>query len=152
MRYKEKKNSAFLESLHREGGFTFISTIFMLFILSFSLPFLGHLIKVAGYGNNYEELSINQFYQFMRDDLIRAVRTNVIGNKLYLGLDDDGVEIAIYEKYGNSIRRQVNGRGHEIYLQNVDDIIFTQLRYGVKIKLISKSGAEYDKSIVLYEW
>ena len=152
MRYREKKNSAFLEYPHREAGFTFISTIFMLFVLSLSLPFLGHLIKAAGYGTNYEELSINQFYQFMRDDFIRATRTNVIGNRLYLGLDEDGGEIAIYEKYGNSIRRQVNGRGHEIYLQNVDDITFTPQQYGVKIKLISKSGAEYDKSIVFYEW
>ena len=144
-------NSAFMVWCRPEGGFTFISTIFMLFILALSLPFMGYLLQVSNYRNNYEELSFNQFYQFMRDDLIRAERVDVTGNKLYLGLDGSGEEIATYEKYGNTVRRLVNGRGHELYLQGIKDLAFEPLHYGVKIKLTSTSGDEYEKTIVHYD-
>lgn len=49
-------------------------------------------------------------------------------------LNSNGKNI-IYEQYGPSIRRRVDLKGHEIYLQNIKSVTFEKLNQGVKISV-----------------
>src|SRR5690625_567316 len=101
------------------------------------------------YNTNYNKMSIQQFYQYLRDNLIEATAFQVSEHSLELLLPDDNT--AIYSMYGRLIRRQVDGRGHEIYVRDVKDITFTPLPYGMVTEVTSLEGDVYEKVLVFYE-
>ncbi|WP_176330239.1 competence type IV pilus minor pilin ComGF [Oceanobacillus rekensis] len=138
-----------MEYRHREQGFTFITVLLTITILSITLPFLSYIIQAADYESNYEEVSVQQFFQFVRDEVIKSTSLQVKGKKLYLNQKYEHVSAKL-ELYGSLVRRQINGQGHEIYLREVKDISFTSLPFGVRISVTMLSGDKYEKSIVQY--
>lgn len=56
-------------------------------------------------------------------------------------------EIIEYEKYGQIIRRQVNGKGHIICLRNIKDIVFKPIYGGVSLNATSITGSEYHSKL-----
>lgn len=132
-----------------ENGFTLISMLFMLAILAFSLPFLAYLIKSISYTSNFDEIAGNQFFQFLRDDVSKAIDYHVESSRLTLIIDEDTT--VTIEKYKDLIRRQVNKEGHEIYLQAVKELTFTAHPYGVQTTVTSLQGERYEKTIIFYE-
>lgn len=143
------KSTVYMERAKNNAGFTFISLLITLMIISTTLPLLVQLTKTASYRTNYSELSIHQFFQFLRDDLIEATAFKVSKHSLELSLPND--DAASYSMYGRLIRRQVGGRGHEVYVRNVKNITFTELSYGVLAEVRSLEGDIYEKVIVFYE-
>jgi len=142
-------NFAYMERAKNNAGFTFISLLITLIIIFTTLPLLVQLTKTVSYRTNYNELSIQQFYHYLRDDLIEATAFQVSEHSLELLLPDDNT--AIYSMYGRLIRRQVDGRGHEIYVRDVKDITFTPLPYGMLTEVTSLEGDVYEKVLVFYE-
>jgi len=142
-------NFAYMERAKNNAGFTFISLLITLIIIFTTLPLLVQLTKTVSYRTNYNELSIQQFYHYLRDDLIEATAFQVSEHSLELLLQDDNT--AIYSMYGRLIRRQVDGRGHEIYVRDVKDITFTPLPYGMLTEVTSLEGDVYEKVLVFYE-
>ncbi|MFD2446041.1 competence type IV pilus minor pilin ComGF [Bacillus sp. CGMCC 1.16607] len=53
-------------------------------------------------------------------------------NSNFISLTKDVASVT-YEQYGTKLRRRVNGAGHEIILQNVKNVSFTQVKNGVFI-------------------
>ncbi|MYL41780.1 competence type IV pilus minor pilin ComGF [Virgibacillus salexigens] len=149
MQSKRRKFFVYLVS-HDEKGFTLIHSLFMIVILSFSLPFLSYLINSA---NNFQaspdELSAQQFFLFLRNEVMQATDYRISQNKLYLALPNKAE--ATFSLYGNIIRRQVNGLGHEIYLRNVKELHLSPLPYGFTIRITTLGGEQYKKDIVFYE-
>lgn len=131
-----------------EKGFTFIMTLAMIAILVMTLPFLSYTIKIMSPTTSYDELSVNEFYRFIRDELIQAYAISVADNKLYL-LQEKERRTTI-SKYGNQIRRQVDGRGHEIFLHDVADIVFIEAAYGIIVRITNMKGTTYERSFVFY--
>ena len=143
-----KKRSAYMAILKNEKGFTFISMLLMLTILAMSLPLLAYVTKSANYSTKYDEMAINQFFQFLRDDFIQATDYQVSETALILVIDD--TTTVTIEKYQDLIRRQVNRKGHETYLRDVKDLSFSSHDYGIRAAVTSLQGEHYEKTIVFY--
>lgn len=133
----------------REKGFTFITVLCSIVILSVSLPLLGYLLQSMNSKSTYSEISVQQFFQFVRDDIIDATNIYVTNRKLYLVKPHEN-KTATLELYGTLVRRQVNGKGHEIYLRDVEGISFTPLPYGVQVTVITTSEERYEKKFAYY--
>lgn len=135
---------------NHERGFTFVTVLCMMVFLSVSLPLLSYLIQSINSTSNYTEISVQQFFQFVRDDIIDATNIQVTKEKLYfVKLHEQ--DTATLELYGSNVRRQVDGKGHEIYLRDVEGISFTSLPYGVQVTVITTSGEKYEKKLAYYE-
>src|SRR5690625_6450852 len=84
MREKQMMNFAYMERAKNNAGFTFISLLITLIIIFTTLPLLVQLTKTVSYRTNYNELSIQQFYHYLRDDLIEATAFQVSEHSLEL--------------------------------------------------------------------
>jgi len=128
-------------------GFTFISVMLTLFIILITLPFVGYLLKNNSNTEQYEDISVQQFFIFLRNEILHATDTYIEDHKLILKTKED--EVVKIEKYKNIIRRQVKG-GHEIYLRDVHDWDLEPLSYGVKVTVTTESGGVYEKNFDFY--
>ncbi|HLQ71072.1 MAG TPA: ComGF family competence protein [Bacillota bacterium] len=132
-----------------EYGFTFVSGLLGLMIVGIIIPIMAYLYQASATIPSYsEEISIQQFFQFLRDDLSKAVSYRVEDKRLYITLYDG--EPTTIEKFDNMIRRQVKGTGHEIYLRDINDVLFEEIEYGIQTTITSSRGKEYVKHIVFY--
>lgn len=132
--------------IRNEQGFTFISMIMTLTVIMVTLPILVHILKLMAYTSNYDELSIQQFTYFLRDEVNQSIDFDVNNNVLYLD-SADGRKVT-FKKYDDQITRQVNNKGYDVFARNISDIVFTKLTYGVHVKITSLKGAIYEKQIV----
>ncbi|HLR01129.1 MAG TPA: competence type IV pilus minor pilin ComGF [Virgibacillus sp.] len=132
-----------------ESGFTLLSNMLAIVIIGLILPLLAGLYQAAADMPSYtEEISIQQFFQFLRDDLTKTVSCQVKDNKLVMTLSND--KQTRIEHYDTLIRRQVDGKGHEIYLRDIKSVSFDTLSYGIKTTIISSKGETYVKNLACY--
>jgi len=120
----------------------------MLSILALTLPFLSYTLEAVRSNTTYDELSVQEFYRFMRDEMIRSHAFYIKENKLHLEQEID--ETAIISLQGTQLRRQVNSRGHEIYLRDVAQAQFLNDPYGFRIVITDTKGETYEKLFILY--
>jgi competence protein ComGF len=137
--------------LKREKGFTFLQLLIAITFLSVSLPFLGYLLNAAAYHNNYNEISVQQFFQYIRNDVIHSTGYQISSNPPQIILELEDGKTAMIEPYQDLIRRHVDGRGHEVYLRDVKEIQLDNLDYGFRLQITTSKGEEYEKSFVFYE-
>ncbi|RDW21931.1 competence type IV pilus minor pilin ComGF [Oceanobacillus chungangensis] len=149
---KEKRPSAYLEYMLHERGFTFVSMLFAITILFITLPFTGYLLNGTTNTSNYEQISVYQFFQFLRDEVIRSTDISITDGKLQLLQKiNNKPAITTIEKYDSLIRRQVDGTGHEIFLFDVKELTFIHDPIGFLIRVTTLQGNAYEKRIVFYE-
>jgi competence protein ComGF len=133
-----------------EQGFTFLSLLLTATILFMTIPLVTYLVKAADYSSHYQEMSIQQFFYYLRDDVMKATTFAIPSSTvLKLGNSDD-ITITI-EQYKDLVRRRVKVEGHEIYLRDVADISFRKVDYGVRATVTSLQGETYEKTIILYQ-
>lgn len=144
-----KKNIVYMALKGNEEGFTLLSMMFTIVVISLTIPFLMALLKAMPYTTNYNATSIQHFFYFLRDDLLLATNYSIQNNKLYLELTSG--EIATIEKYDSLIRRQVDHKGHEVYVRDVKDLLFTNHPYGIQVMITTLQGEIYEKTIIFYE-
>lgn len=144
-----KKNFAYTVIKANEKGFTLLSMLMTVALISLTIPLLMSIIYVIPDPMNDETSSIYHFFYFLRDDLLFATNYSIDNNILFLELPSG--EIATIEKYGSLIRRQVDRKGHEIYVRDVKDLIFKHHPYGIRVMITSMQGEIYEKTIVFYE-
>lgn len=149
MRDKERKHFAYMAIRNRERGFTFLSTLFAITILFLTLPLLPSLLNTMQFSSSYNELATQAFFQYLRDDTIRATDYKVKTEVVTLSLRDG--KQATIEQYKDQIRRRVDGGGHEIYLRNIKDVKFYSLPFGFRVKITTDSGEKFEKTIVFYK-
>jgi competence protein ComGF len=148
MQEKRMKHFVWKEWLKNEKGFSFISMFFALTIISMTLPIFAYLLQSTTHlSSNYNELSTQQFFQFIRDEVIHSNDIQLSENKLKLTQQDSEILI---EHYGTLIRRQVDKKGHEILLQDIDQFSIESTSYGIRLKLKNTLGDSYEKVIVFY--
>lgn len=132
-----------------EDAFTLLSMVLVITILFTTLPLLAYLINSVSYSTNYDELSIQQFFQFLRDELMLATDYSVSNNMIVFH-DPDGKKVS-FERYNSVILRKVDGKGHDIYLRDVQAIYFTDISYGIQAEITSLEGETFEKTIIHYE-
>lgn len=151
MQKKEKKTFVFMAFQPNEKGFTFIATLVMLTILSLSLPFLSYTLKLTVPNTSYDELSVQEFYKFIRDELIKSTSYSISEDELHLVQRENRNEkVAIISLKGKNIRRQVDGQGHEVFLRDIKYIEFKETQFGIEIIMEDLNGEVYKKSFVFY--
>ncbi|WP_404453004.1 ComGF family competence protein [Virgibacillus necropolis] len=143
-----KKRHVCSDILVKQKGFTLLSTLLTIAILFITVPFLEYITKSLSYTTNYTDLSANQLFHFMRDDLIRST-DYTIGNQVVSLKAIDGTTVT-YEKYEDIIRRQVDSTGHEVVIRNVKSLSFEEISYGIKTIIITMDGAVYEKKFTIY--
>lgn len=135
-------------------GFTFISMLVAMTILVLTLPFVSYALSALQLKQtNTEALSVQQFFTQLHYDVMSSSSAHVANNQLYIRATDrnDHTEsIARVSLYNNTIRRQVNGLGHEIYLRQVADITFEEQANAIFLTITKESCDVYEKTIYNY--
>ncbi len=130
-------------------GFTFPSLLLSLGIFFISAPLIIYIIQTFHYKDNYDLLSVSQFFHYIREDIKFASAININNNTLELTLHNG--DLATIEQYNQLIRRRVNGLGHEVYLRDIQEVLFTSLQNSFKITIDTIDGGHYEKIFIFDE-
>ncbi|HLR41589.1 MAG TPA: ComGF family competence protein [Virgibacillus sp.] len=147
---KGKKNYAYMAYRKNEQGFTFFSMLVTITILFTTLPLLGFLLKSVNYSSNYDDVAVHQFFHFLQNDVTDSIGYDVRDDMITLHVPGEEEAIASIGQYKQLVRRQVDGKGHEIYLRDIKDFTITSLAYGFHVSILSLQGEHYEKTIVFY--
>lgn len=143
---KEKNNYVCMDWCGNEAGFTIISQMHRLLIIIVSLPIILFSMKNIQVMPTSESISIHQFFFILQLETYTAKYVSSANNRLHLTLQTG--EVAEIQHYQNVVRRQVEGRGHEVYLQQVQSFQVEPISYGAKVKLTTIKGNSYERTIV----
>ncbi|MCF3941764.1 ComGF family competence protein [Oceanobacillus alkalisoli] len=148
MQKKPKKKSVYSQYLKNERGFNFISLLTMLTVIFLTLPFLVYALQAVKPTNNYEELAVYEFFRFVRDDILESHHYYIQDHTLYLLQANE--QTASISKYDSLVRRQIDGRGHEIYLRGVQFLRFQEEPFGIKLIITTEEGVTYERLFPFY--
>lgn len=133
-----------IHQLNNKAGFTFLETLMSLTVITISIPFLLYLIANTTYTSQIDMLSTEQFFIFIRNEIMESKAVEISGNTLkFKGNDNRTVTI---NQYNTLIRRQVAGMGHEIFIRDVQDFRLTELDYGVLVAVTTLEGETYERT------
>lgn len=149
MKRKRKKRSVFTDIGKNESGATLLSILITFVIIMITLPLIIYLLTYVQPVKHHDELSVNQFFTFLRNDVLTSEHVYIEEDKMYFLLPTD--EVAHIEHYQNVIRRQISGRGHEIYIRNIDSFTLQPISFGTQVTIVTKEGKKYEKKIAHYE-
>ncbi|WP_443257925.1 competence type IV pilus minor pilin ComGF [Virgibacillus sp. L01] len=137
-----------MDILKNENAFSFLSVILTISLLFIIIPFTGYLLKGVSFTSNYDELSIQQFFYFLRDEVIESTDIKIEPTKITLHQTNGSV--VTIEKYQSLIRRKVDSKGHEVFLRDVQAVNFKSTVYGFHVTITSAKGEQFEKTIIIY--
>jgi len=128
-----------------EKGFTLIEaltalSVFLLLIFFLS-PVFHIVLNKQDISNQIQQMEWTVFCSQVQKEIMTCSKGEVIGSKLMLTKDTDSI---LYEKYGTSLRRRVNLTGHEILLQNVQEVSFVRLKNGIMLTVTDLKGKVFS--------
>lgn len=129
------------------AGYSMISMLFTISIIFISLPFITYLLSSLSYTSHQEAVSVNQFFLYVRDDLIESEKYEMGQHTISYELENG--DNASITQYQNLVRRQVQGKGHEIYLKNVQQLSFKPVTYGLRVSVRTLQGELYEKTLFI---
>lgn len=137
---------AFTEFHKLEAGFTYISSLIRLMIITISLPILLYGLSKVKVIPSEESLMIHQLYFLLQNELYMATHIAHDGKRIYYQLESG--EIASIERYQSLLRRRVEGRGHEIYARNIQAVKIESVPYGINMTIETTKGGVYERTLV----
>ena len=122
--------------LFNNKGFTLVEMIFafsiFLIIASF-IPISTSMIYHNGLvDERLQKMEWEVFIAQIKKEVRMSDSVSVDENKLYL--KNKGQTI-LYQQYDSNVRRRVDLKGHEIMLQNIENVKFEKVTRGVKISI-----------------
>lgn len=154
MQNNRQRKNAFMPFWSSDRGFTLISMLIAMTILVLTLPFVYYALSALQIKQTYTEaLSVQQLFMQLRNDIIAASSADIADNQLYIRFIDqsDNIEkTARFSQYNNSIRRQINEQGHEIYLHQVSNVFFEEQSNAIFLTITMESGEVYEKTLYTY--
>lgn len=136
--------------MNDQNGFTLLDSIFSMLILSLIMslmPLIFHsfaaidrTIKVD------EDYEWNLFLIQLRNELEDANMVLVDSNRIIIDKKVGGV---FYETYGYSIRRTVNDKGHEVVLQHVPSVLFSQHGQMLRLNVVFANGVKEEARFII---
>jgi competence protein ComGF len=133
--------------MNNERGFTFLEMLVSFSVFLLILTFLGALLtlfKEHGTGG-INKLEWEVFIQQAKQEMYQS--RQVTQNNTTHRFSKSNGETVTYELYGTSIRRRVNGTGHEILLQNVSGVRYDPLVNGVLIEALDKHSNVFKSQL-----
>lgn len=143
--------SVYTDFPKNKQGFTMISSLFTLIIISLTLPLFIYLLQSTyNYTTNHEQFSIQHFFLFfLQDEMKHSTDYNISNNQLQLSSSTG--DLISFQLQGELVIRKVNQKGYEVYLRNTDKIYFSPNDYGMKVSITTNKGEQYEKQIIYYE-
>lgn len=126
-------------------GFTLLEAVLALGILMLILTSVPPLLKPLTQDTTSEAVSVRQALHFISMEVHKGGSVNTANNKLYI--QNQQGRTAVFEQYNDMIRRQVDEKGHEIYLHHIEDLKITQDSSSIVITVKGKEGSLYEKRI-----
>lgn len=131
-----------------ENGFTLLNQLFILTAFMITIPIMAAIYNSLKQESYYDELSIQQFFNLLQQEVNQALTFRTTPEKVFLTYNNE--DEIVFEKYGDVIRRQVNGKGHEIYLRDVTLFQVSSLHHGINVIVNTKKEDQYERTIVFY--
>lgn len=128
---------------------TFISIIFSLTVVLLFIPLLTSLLHLQGNEDPYIHHSVNHFFYLVRNEFFKAKEAEVVNNTLYIKNSNN--ELITISQHKKVIRKQVNKKGHEIFLRDVKSFKIKKYAFGFLIQVEMLTGDQFEKSFSLYE-
>lgn len=126
-----------------EKGFTLLESVCVLFLVTSLFSLFPLAVKTFGTAGEAfrpeEDEEWNLFLMQLRKEIRVSSSCQAAQNTLKL---NEAGRTVTYEPYRNSLRRRVDGEGHQIVLQNVRSIQFAATGNGVKVSAVYPNGAE----------
>lgn len=133
-------------------GFTFVEMIcaFSIFLIIVSFfPLCLRLLYQDGFVEEpLQKMEWEVFIGQTKKEVRMSDQVSVSNNRLTLVSDGESI---MYEKYGSTVRRRVNLKGHETVLQNIKTITFEKVVNGVRIRVVDnfdQSEAQIIRTIL----
>ncbi len=129
-----------------ERGYTFLNLFFTFLIYSFiisTITIVFHfLVSHSQHPDDlkpYEwELFVIQLHREIKESSTITVNETNISF-----INKQGQNVSI-NKFNNLIRRQIEGKGHEIMLLNVISVTFQKVDSGIELSVVSEAGKNYS--------
>lgn len=137
--------------LRKDKGFTMVDmlislVVFMIITILVTQMFVivrENLIKK-------NQLNLQEWEIFsiqLKNEIRNSKDQSIVDNKLYLLSRGSIVTI---EQYKNLVRRQVNGMGHEIMLQNIASYHVQQDGFDITVNVMDHQGIQYTRTFHPY--
>jgi len=133
----------------QQKGFTLIETVltFFYFILLVSFfPVLVTSLFEPVRTTSMEPIEVQLFFHELYTDLSIASNVSITRNGFIF--DTPYQQRVSYDMYHHLIRRQVQGKGHDVRLQHVSSMDIKQTAYYLTVKVTGKDGEEYEKTFL----
>ncbi|MCA1031716.1 prepilin-type N-terminal cleavage/methylation domain-containing protein [Bacillus timonensis] len=121
----------------KSKGFTLIETLVsmacLVVVLTLITPFLKIIFLESSLKHQVNRMEWEIFLQQAKMEIRESTSVTIANNKLYFYQQN---QVISYEKYGDKIRRRVNGSGHEIILQEINSVTFHPLQNGIEIRVV----------------
>ncbi|MEW5551857.1 competence type IV pilus minor pilin ComGF [Peribacillus frigoritolerans] len=132
--------------LRKNDGFTMIELLFSLLILMTTSLFVLQLFSIIHTQmRSVDKLHPKEWEVFtmqMKQEVRSSKAQDVMGNKLYLL---SGEQLSSLEQYEDKVRRRVDGRGHEVILQNISEFRVNKDGSVIVINITDKAGTTFSR-------
>lgn len=118
-----------------------VSLVIFMVIASLIVQIFSIVYKTNKHQVQLKEWEI--FSQQLQGELRSSKAQMVVDNKLYLLINEG---LATIEHYRNMVRRQVDGGGHEIMLQNVSDFQIAQEGNQIFVQVTDFEEHQYSRT------
>ncbi|AIF66789.1 hypothetical protein GZ22_09140 [Terribacillus saccharophilus] len=126
-------------------GFTLLEAVLALGILMLILASVPPLLDPLTQDTKSEAVSVRQALHFISMEAHKGGSVNTAKDKLYI--QDQQGRTTVFEQYKDMIRRQVDEKGHEIYLHHIEDLKIIQDGSSIVLTVKGKEGSLYEKRI-----
>ncbi|PAD36908.1 competence type IV pilus minor pilin ComGF [Terribacillus saccharophilus] len=126
-------------------GFTLLEAVLALGVLMLILASVPPLLDPLTQDTKSEAVSVRQALHFISMEVHKGGSVYTVKDKLYI--QDQQGRTAVFEQYKDMIRRQVDAKGHEIYLHHIEDLKIIQDGSSIVITIKGKEGSSYEKRI-----
>ena len=137
--------------LRKDSGFTMVEMLISLVVFMMLAILTAQIFLTVrdqfGEKNHLHTKEWELFTLQLKSEIRTSTDQSVLNNKLYLMTRGKVVTI---ERYKNIVRRQVDGRGHEIMLQNIADFHVEQDGSAVIVQVIDHEGMLYTRRFYPY--
>lgn len=134
--------------LQGQRGFTLIESLLSLYILTFVSTLIIMLLSTLFFQMDNATIQPLEWENFIiqSQSELREVNDWWVDNDIIHFTSTDNEHVT-YSLYKNVIRRQVNGTGHEVLLQNVGMFSCNKLENGVELIVTDTNGQVLTRNI-----
>ncbi|WP_285768897.1 competence type IV pilus minor pilin ComGF [Peribacillus sp. SI8-4] len=146
MKMRREKMNRFV-ILRQNDGFTMIEMLFSLLVLMSISLFVVQLFSIIQTQvRAIDKLHPKEWEVFtmqMHQEIRSSKSQDVNGNRLYLLSGD---QLASIEQYEDKVRRRVDGKGHEVILQNISRFQVKKDGSVIVLDITDKAGTTFSRS------